>query len=103
MSKEVKEALKVLEAATANCAQGDRHIAVLDRGWIFAGNMSLDKETGVYTMTNCANIRRWTKGGFGAVTQSVKESGATLDKCATIKFHARAMILCVPIGSDWDE
>ena len=103
MNHEVKEAIKVLEAATANCAQGDRHIAVLDRGWIFAGDMSLDTDTGVYTMTNCVNIRKWTKGGFGALSRSVVDSGAISDKCATIKFHARSMILCVPIGGDWDE
>lgn len=102
MNDEIKKALKVLQSATANCAQGDRHIAVLDRGWIFAGNMSLDPETNVYTMTDCVNIRKWTSGGFGAVSQSVGAAGATLDECAPIKFHARAMIFCVPIGSDWD-
>ena len=104
MKEEIREAIEVLKAATSNCAQGDRHIAVLDRGWIFAGNMSLDVETGVYTMTDCVNIRYYKKIGFGGLAKKgAKAAEATLDKCAPIRFHKRAMIFCVPIGSDWDE
>lgn len=103
MKKEIKNAIEVLQKATANCAQGDRHIVVLDRGWIFAGDMSLDKETNVYTLSNCVNIRKWETGGFGGLTLSAKVSKATLNECSLIRFHASAMIFCVPIDGDWDE
>jgi hypothetical protein len=103
MSDEIKQALDTLKKATANCAIGDRHITVLDRGWIMVGNMSLDKDTGVYTMTDCANIRSFKKVGFGGLTQGAKNAEAVLDKCAPIKFHARAMIFCVPISEGWEN
>ena len=103
MNSEIKKAIEVLEKATANCAVGDRHIVVLDRGWIFAGRMSLDKETNVYTVTDCVNIRYFKKVGFGGLSQGAKNAEATLDKCVPIKFHARAMIFCVPISENWEN
>ena len=103
MKNEIKEAIKTLEAATASCAAGDRHIAVLDRGWMFAGDMALDEETGVYTMTNCVNVRKWTEGGFGGLSRSATGAKAVLDKCTSIRFHRSALILAAPIVSDWDE
>lgn len=102
MKNEIKEAIKVLQQATANCAQGDRHIIVLDRGWIFAGDMSQD-EKGVYTVLNCKNVRKWSKGGFGGLTKSAKKSEAVLDDCEPVRFYSKSMIFCVPIGDDWDE
>ena len=73
MRDDVKKAIEVIEKATANCAKGDRHLIVLDRGWIFAGDMSLKDD--VYTVTNCQNIRKWGKGGFGALSRSAALSG----------------------------
>ena len=102
MDHKIKEALKVLQKATANFADGDRHIVVLDRGWIFVGNI-LQDENGVYTVVNCKNIRKWSSGGFGGLSKSAKLSGAVLDDCDPIRFNARTMVFCVPIGDDWDE
>jgi hypothetical protein len=102
MKKEVKEAINTITSAFANCAEGDRHIVVLDRGWIFAGNLSCD-EHNVYTLSSAVNVRKWNKGGFGALTSSVSAAEATLDKCSSIRFHQSAMIFVVPIGDDWDK
>ena len=73
MRDDVKKAIEVIEKATANCAKGDRHLIVLDRGWIFAGDMSLKDYD--YTDTNCQNKRKWGKGGFGALSRSAALSG----------------------------
>jgi len=96
----VKEAIETLQKATANCAVGDRHIVVLDRGWIFAGNLSKD-ERGVYTLTDAVNIRKWKQGGFGALSRSAGEAGATLDPSADIRFTE--MIFAVPITESWSD
>jgi len=100
---DVKQAIKTLEQATANCAKGDRHLVVLDRGWIFAGDMSYDEDTRVYTLSNCKNVRKWSKGGFGALSQGAKKAGATLDDSEPIKFKSSAMIFAVPIRGGWDD
>ena len=100
MKEEVRNAIDVLTAATANCVEGDRHLVVLDKGFIFAGNLS--KKDDVYTLTNCFNVRKWSTGGFGGLSKSANESGATLDPSAPIRFEPRAMVFCVPISGDWD-
>ncbi len=99
---EVKKAIETLQRVTANCTAGDRHLVVLDRGWIFAGNLSMD-EHGVYTITNCKNVRKWASGGWGGLSLSAKDSGAVLDDCAPVKFEASARLFVTPIGEGWDE
>lgn len=78
---------------------GNRHIVVLDRGWIFVGDLS--HNNGIYTLTNCQNIRKWEKGGFGALSKSGKDAGAHLDAAAAIQFRTDAMIFSVPVSEDW--
>ncbi|MCP4570350.1 MAG: hypothetical protein GY841_22440 [FCB group bacterium] len=99
---DIKKAIETLQAATANCTTGDRHLVVLDRGWVFAGNLSQD-EHGVFTINNCKNVRKWSSGGFGGLALSAKNSGAVLDDCAPVKFEASARIFVSPISESWDE
>jgi hypothetical protein len=79
---------------------GDKRIVVLDRGWIFAGNLSKD-DGDIFTLTDAVNIRKWEKGGFGAVSLGAKSAGCTLDKCASLRFHSNAMIFNCPISEGW--
>ncbi|MHC5062127.1 MAG: hypothetical protein ACYTFK_13765 [Planctomycetota bacterium] len=103
MKKEIENAINVLKEAVTEQPEGPRHIVVLDRGWIFVGDLSQDPVNQMYALSNCVNIRKWSKLGFGGLSKSAKESGATLDNCADIHFHPRAMVFCVPINGDWDE
>lgn len=80
---------------------GNRHLVVLDRGWIFAGDLANHSEGG-YILTNAKNVRRWEEGGFGALSRSAKAAKAHLDDCAPIRFSANACIFKTPIGGDWD-
>lgn len=99
-----KEALKVIEKSLEECklVRGGRHIVVLDRGWIFVGDLILEKED-VYILSNAKNVRKWETGGFGGLTKSAKNSGAVLDESEPLKFHKSAMIFCVPVKSGWGE
>ena len=100
---DINEAIKTIQAHTANCAQSaTRCIVVLDKGFIFVGDLSHDTESGMYTLTSVKNVRKWAKGGFGGLTKSAKESGAVLDVCEPIKFHGKAMVFAAPVGGDWD-
>ena len=102
MSDEIKKAIETLERATANCTAGDRHLVVLDRGWIFVGDLSQD-EHGVFTINNCKNVRKWLNGGFGGLAKSATASGAVLDDCAPVRFEKSARIFVVPVSGGWDE
>lgn len=74
------------------------HVVVLDRGFMFHGNLTID-DTGLHTLTDCVNIRKWKTGGTGGVIKSSRDSGATLDPCADIRF--REPILIAPVDNDW--
>ena len=101
MKDEVKKALEVLSAATANCKHGDRHIVILDRGWIFVGDLS--REDNVCTLANPINVRRW-QGGFGKLTEGANSAQAVLDKCdSVIRFDASAIKFVVPISETWEN
>lgn len=101
MSNKIEEAISVLKKATASCAEGTEAIVVLDRGWIFAGSLSYCPDTDVYTLIDCVNVRKWSQGGFGLLSKSAKDAGATLDKCEPIKFKSSALIFSTPIESGW--
>ena len=101
MSDKIKEAIDVLKKATANCVEGTDAIVVLDRGWIFHGSLSYDPDTDVYTLVDCVNVRKWSSGGFGALSKGAKNAGATLDCCDDIKFKSSALIFSVPTNGGW--
>ena len=89
-----------LKSAAEACAseQGDRHIVVLDRGWIMVGNLKqLDDET--WLISNAANLRKWSSGGFGLATKDPIGAGVVLDPCGDIRF--REAIFTVPVGEGW--
>lgn len=81
-------------------ATGGQCLCVLDRGWIFVGDLSTN-DAGIHTLRNARNVRKWNKGGFGLLTRSREDSGAVLDDCADLQFTAGALIFCVPVAESW--
>jgi len=102
MKNDAKKALETLTAMVANCKEGDRHIVVLDRGWIFCGNLTRTDD-GVNTLTNVVNIRKWARNGFGGLTTDPKAAGVECDDCAAIRFRDSALMFAVPVAENWNE
>lgn len=82
---------------------GDRHIAFLDRGFIFEGVLSSVDDDGMYTLSDCVNVRKWAQNGTGGMLKSAKQSGATLDGSAPIKWKAGSEILLSPTPMGWRD
>lgn len=102
MDTKVKEALDLLGSLAAKCTDGDRHICVLDRGWIFAGKLHRD-DKGINTLTDCCNIIRWTGGGgIGRVATDPKLAKVEVAPSAPIRFRDSAMIFAIPIPENWN-
>jgi len=97
----VDEAIQTIKEHLCRGESKGKHLVVLDRGWIFVGNLTMLDDGNSYMLTDCANVRRWEKAGFGGLTQSKTESAAMLDKCRPIRFRASAMIFCVPLSEEW--
>jgi len=99
----LKEAVRMVTEAAKKCeaTKGDRCIVVLDRGFIFAGNLTQDEEW--YTLTNVVNVRKWSKSGFGGLVLSAESAGAVLDNCGDIRFKKNALIFIAPVDESWDN
>ena len=99
---DINAAIKTLEKAAKAISSGNRNICVLDRGWIFVGELSGDTANG-YCLTNVKNVRKWQSGGFGLLSRGAKSAGATLDEAANLKFAASALLFHVPVDKEWEN
>jgi hypothetical protein len=99
-----QEALKVLKQAVEECEVrcGGTHLVVIDKGWVFHGNLIPPTEPdGDYTITNCVNVRRWSGVGYGGLSLGAASAKAVLDPCAPQKFKERVVILRCATSDDW--
>jgi hypothetical protein len=76
---------------------GKRHVVVIDRGWIFAGNMT--RENGRIKLTHCVWVFRWESCGFAAVIED--PSKADIRPFADIDIPAGSEIYSIPVSDQW--
>ena len=67
-------------------------IVVLDRGWVFVGDVSASADA--LTISNASCIRRWgTHRGLGQLAADGPQPGTELDPSGTVRAPMRAVIL----------
>lgn len=76
---------------------GSRAVIVVDRGWIFAGDVV--RIDGRIKLTRCVWVFRWVQCGFAAVVED--PSKADIRPFADIDIPAGAEIFAVPVRDDW--
>ena len=76
---------------------GTRAIVVVDRGWIFAGNVM--RENGRIRLSNAVWVFRWEKVGFSGIVSDPK--AADLRPIADVDIPAGAEVFCVPVHDGW--
>jgi hypothetical protein len=75
-------------------------IVVLDRGWVFVGQVSIQDD--LVTITNARNIRRWgTSAGLGELAEKGPLPETKLDSYGTVVAPLRAVIHFVKCTRDW--
>jgi len=68
-----------------------RQIVVLDRGWVYVGDVSKTDE--VVTIANAKNVRRWgTRKGLGELATEGPKPNTVLDEAGTVTAPMRAVI-----------
>ena len=81
---------------------GNRSVVVIDRGWIFAGDLVKDEVTGEITLYNAIHVFRWESIGFTGVLENPKAKEVTLKTCQyPVKVPAGSVIFTVPVDSNW--
>ena len=88
-----------IEYAPVIKSTGTRAIIVVDRGWIFAGDVT--RENGRIKLANALHVFKWESVGFAGMIENTKK--ADLRKIADVDIPADAEIFCVPVSDDWGQ
>lgn len=75
---------------------GCRAVVVVDRGWIFAGDVK--RENGRIKISRAIHIFKWDSIGFAKMVEMEK---ADLRPIANIDLPQEAEIFCIPVHDKW--
>jgi hypothetical protein len=89
-----------IEYAPVVRATGTRAVVVVDRGWIFAGDVT--REGNRIFLDNAVWVFRWESIGFDGVIANPKDKNVTIRKMKNrIEIPAQSEIFSVPVSDDW--
>ena len=75
---------------------GTRAVVVVDRGWIFAGDVT--RENGRIRLSRAVHVFSWESIGFAKMVATAK---ADLRPIADVDMPEGAEIFCVPVADTW--
>ena len=79
---------------------GNRAVCVIDRGWVFAGDVT--EANGRVTLTRVVWLRNWLAIGFDGVISDPNSNKLVKRKMDhSVDFPADAEIFRVPVSDDW--
>ena len=78
---------------------GNRAVVVVDRGWIFAGDVT--EENGRLRLARAVWVFRWDGVGFDGVIKDPKSTKVQLRKVADVDMPADAEIFRIPVSAEW--
>lgn len=76
---------------------GNRAIIVVDRGWIFAGDVT--RENGRIKLSRAVHVFKWIDVGFAGMIDNIKK--ADIRKISDVDIPEDAEIFCVPVSETW--
>ena len=79
---------------------GPRAVLVLDRGWVFAGDVT--EANGRVVLTNAVQVRSWSSIGFeGMIDDPDSDSVVLKPMPQPVDFPAASELFRVPVGEGW--
>jgi hypothetical protein len=79
---------------------GQRAVIVVDRGWIFAGDVT--RENGRIKLTSAVWVFRWESIGFDGVIANPKNNKVTIKPLPNgVDLPEGAEVFCVPVEDGW--
>ena len=83
---------------------GNRHVVVIDRGWIVAGDVTIDETTKELIVSNAIDVFRWESIGFAGVLKNPKDRNVTLmDLPYPVKVPQGSVIFTIPVPETWGK
>lgn len=93
----IDEVKYVRADSVVSTPKGNRAVIVVDRGWIFAGDVT--RENGRIKLSRALHVFKWTGVGFAGMLENTKK--ADLRKISDVDIPEDAEIFCVPVGESW--
>jgi hypothetical protein len=78
---------------------GNRAVVVVDRGWIFAGDVT--EANGRIRLSRAVWVFRWSSIGFTGVIANPKDSNVDIRKSDDVDIPSGAEVFRVPVADDW--
>lgn len=78
---------------------GNRAVIVVDRGWIFAGDIT--RENGRIKIARAVHVFRWESIGFDGMIKDPKSNKVTLKPLADVDMPEGAEIFAIPVSENW--
>lgn len=78
---------------------GKRAVVVVDRGWIFAGDVS--EKDGRMRLDRAVHVMSWQSVGFSGLIADPKAAKAVIKRCAPVDMPADAELFRVPVADSW--
>ena len=75
---------------------GNRAVVVVDRGWIFAGDIT--RKDGRIRLSRALHVFKWESIGFAKMIETAK---ADLRSIADVDIPQGAEIFCIPVSENW--
>ena len=81
-------------------ATGNRAVVVVDRGWIFAGNVQ--RTEAEITLSQVVHVFKWSSIGFDGMIANPKSNNVDLRKMnQEVKIPIASVIFAIPVDDDW--
>ena len=88
-----------IEYVPATYIKGQRAVVVVDRGWIFAGDVT-EKE-GRIILTRAVWVFHWKSVGFAAVVADPAAGNADIRAINDVDIPAGSEIFRIPVPDNW--
>jgi hypothetical protein len=88
-----------VEYAPVNANKGNRAVVVVDRGWIFAGDVT--RKDGRIRLSRALHVEKWQSVGFAGLVENPKKAKAEMKPVADVDLPEGAEIFCVPVTAEW--
>lgn len=83
-----------------NTEPSNRFVVVVDRGWIFAGDMS-ETPDGYVKLSLAIHIISWHSVGFSGMILDPNSKNVTLRPVNDVEIPEDSIIFRVPVGKNW--
>lgn len=78
---------------------GNRAVIVVDRGWIFAGDV--ERKNGRILLTRAVWLFKWTSIGFSKVIKNPESGNVDIRKIDDVDIPESSEIFCIPVNDGW--